>query len=322
MTLSDLAIKRPVFTVMMSVALVVLGILGLSRLGTDMFPDVSFPIVVVSTTYRGAGPSEIETQVMKPIEDAIAGISGLEFVHSYSRENHGLVVAQFLFDRNLEEAVQDVRDKVANITHLLPRDMDPPRVSRVDVGAIPVITYAASSSLKPTALREAIRDQLEPVLAQISGVAEVQITGGDKREIRVDLDLEKVKQLQMSPIQIAQIIGAENLDLPAGRLYLGPEELTVRSIGQFATVDEIRKLPIAKSQTGAQVRLEEIATVTDGAEDRRTFAKLNAEETVLIDVVKQAGTNTIAITHKVKEKMKMMPELIGHDFKLALVFDQ
>jgi len=322
MNLPDLAIKRPVFTVMMSVALVVLGLLGLSRLGTNMFPDVSFPIVVVSTTYRGAGPSEIETQVIKPIEDAIAGISGLEFVHSYSRENHGLVVAQFLFSRNLEEAVQDVRDKVANITHLLPRDVDPPRVSRVDVGAIPVITYAASSSLKPTALREAIRDQLEPVLAQISGVAEVQITGGDKREIRVDLDLEKVKQLQMSPLQIAQMIGAENLDLPAGRLYLGPEELTVRSIGQFATVDEIRKLPIAKSQTGAQVRLEEIATVTDGAEDRRTFAKLNAEETILIDVVKQAGTNTIAITNEVKEKMKMMPELIGHDFKLALVFDQ
>jgi len=322
MTLSDLAIKRPVFTVMMSVSLIVLGLLGLSRLGTDLFPDISFPVVVVSTAYRGAGPSEIETQVTKPIEDAIAGISGLDFVHSYSRENYGIVVAQFLFDKNLEEAVQDVRDKVANITHLLPRDVDPPRVSRVDLGAIPVMTYAVSSSLKPTALREAIRDKLEPVLAQISGVAEVQITGGDKREIRVDLDLEKVKQLHMSPLQIAQIIGAENLDLPAGRLYLGPEELTVRSLGQFATVDEIRKLPIAKSRTGAQVRLEEIATVTDGAEDRRTFAKLNAEETILIDVVKQAGTNTIAITNEVKEKMKMMPELIGNDFKTALVFDQ
>jgi len=322
MTISDLAIKRPVFTVMMSVALIVLGLLGLSRLGTDLFPDISFPVVVVSTTYRGAGPSEIETQVTKPIEDAIAGISGLDFVHSYSRENYGLVIAQFLFDKNLEEAVQDVRDKVANITHLLPRDVDPPRVSRVDLGAIPVMTYAASSSLKPTALREAIRDKLEPVLAQIGGVAEVRITGGDKREIRVDLDLEKVKQLHMSPIQIAQIIGSENLDLPAGRLYLGPEELTVRSLGQFTTVNEIRKLPIAKSQTGAQVRLEEIATVTDGAEDRRTFAKLNAEDTILIDVVKQAGSNTIAITDEVKEKMKMMPQLIGHDFKLALVFDQ
>jgi hydrophobe/amphiphile efflux-1 (HAE1) family protein len=322
MTLSDLSIKRPVFTVMMSTALVVLGILGLSRLGTDLFPDLSIPIVTVTTIYRGAGPSEVEAQVMKPIEDAVAGISGLETVHSYSRENAGVLVAQFLFDKNIEEAVQDVRDKVANIAHLLPRDMDPPRVSRVDLGAIPIITYAVSSSLKPTSLREAIRDQLEPVLSQIDGVAEVRITGGDKREIRVDLDLEKVKQLHMSPIQVAQIIGAENLDLPAGRLYLGPEELTVRSLGQFATVDEIRKLPIAKSQTGAQVRLEEIATVTDGAEDRRTFAKLDGEETILIEVVKQAGTNTVAVTKEVKKRMEMMPELIGNDFKTVLVFDQ
>jgi hydrophobe/amphiphile efflux-1 (HAE1) family protein len=276
----------------------------------------------VTTIYRGAGPSEIETQVMKPIEDAVAGISGLDYVRSYSRENTGILIAQFLFSKNIEEAVQDVRDKVANIAHILPRDMDPPRVSRVDVGAIPIMTYALSSGLKSTALREAIRDQLEPVLAQLEGVAEVRITGGDKREIRVDLDLEKVKQLQMSPLQVAQIIGAENLDLPAGRLYLGPEELTVRSLGQFSTVDEIRKLPIAKSQTGAQVRLEEIATVTDGAEDKRTFARLDGEDTILIDVVKQAGTNTVAVTKLVKEKMEMMPGFIGHNFKAVLVFDQ
>ncbi|MCL2178612.1 MAG: efflux RND transporter permease subunit [Proteobacteria bacterium] len=322
MTLSDLSIKRPVFTVMMSMSLIVLGVLGLSRLGTDLFPDLSIPVVTVQTIYRGAGPSEIETQVMKPIEDAIAGISGVDSLHSYSRENAGIIVAQFAFNKNVEEAVQDVRDKVANIAHILPSDMDPARVSRVDLGAIPVITYALSSNLKSTALREAIRDQLEPVLAQLEGVAEIRITGGDKREIRVDLDLEKVKQLHMSPIQVAQMIGAENLDLPAGRLYLGPEELTVRSLGQFSTVDEIRKLPIAKSQTGAQVRLEEIAAVTDGAEDKRTFARLDGEDTILVDVVKQAGSNTVAVTKLVKEKMGLMPRLIGNDFRSVLVFDQ
>ncbi|MCL2013045.1 MAG: efflux RND transporter permease subunit [Cystobacterineae bacterium] len=322
MTISDLSIKRPVFTVMMSMALIVLGVLGLSRLGTDLFPDISIPVVTVTTVYRGAGPSEVETQVMKPIEDAVAGISGLDIVRSYSRENAGILIAQFLFSKDIEEAVQDVRDKVANIANILPRDMDPPRVSRVDMGAIPIMTYAVSSNLSSTALREKIRDQLEPVLAQIEGVAEIRITGGDKREIRVDLDLEKVKQLQMSPIQVAQMIGAENLDLPAGRLYLGPEELTVRSLGQFTTVDDIRKLPIARSQTGAQVRLEEIALVTDGAEDRRTSARLDGKETILIDVVKQAGTNTVAITESVKDRMKMMSELIGHGFEEVLVFDQ
>lgn len=138
MSLSDVAIKRPVFTGMMALCLLVLGILGAKRLGTDLYPDVTFPVVTVTTVYRGAGPGEIETQVVKPIEDAVAGISGIDKIHSFSRENAGLVVVQFKLSESLDRAVQEVRDKVALASGKLPKDADAPVISRVDIGAAPI----------------------------------------------------------------------------------------------------------------------------------------------------------------------------------------
>ena len=184
MTLSDVSIRRPVFTTMMSVCLIVLGVMGFTRLGTDFFPDVSFPVVLVTTVYKGAGPSEIETQVAKPIEDAVAGISGVDSIHSFSRENVSLVVVLFKLSTSLDRAMQEVRDKVSSITRFLPTQADPPTVGRVDLSASPVITFAATANVSSQQLRRMIRDRLEPALAQIEGVAEVRVIGGDTREIR------------------------------------------------------------------------------------------------------------------------------------------
>src|SRR5574341_426651 len=176
MTLSDVAIKRPVFTGMMSLCLVVLGVLGVKRLGTDLYPDVTFPVVVVSTVYRGAGPGEIESQVVKPIEDAVAGISGIDKIHSWSRENLATVTAQFKLSESLDRAVQEVRDKVAGVAGKLPREADAPVVSRVDIGATPILTYAVSAQLGSRQLRKLIEDRLQPQLQQLEGVAEVRLT--------------------------------------------------------------------------------------------------------------------------------------------------
>ena len=145
MTLSDVAIKRPVFTSMMALCLIVLGIMGYSRLGTDLFPDITFPVVVVTTVYKGAGPGEIESQVVKPIEDAVAAIAGIDKLHSYSRENAGVVIVQFKLTESLDRAVQEVRDKVSNAVSKLPKQAELPIVSRVDIGASPILTYACDT---------------------------------------------------------------------------------------------------------------------------------------------------------------------------------
>ena len=171
MSLSDVAIKRPVFTTMLALGLIVLGVMGFNRLGTDLFPDVTFPVVIVTTIYKGAGPGEIETQVTKPLEDAVAGISGIDKIHSWSRENASVIAVQFKLTESLDRAVQEVRDKVSGATNLLPHEADQPKVSRVDIGAAPILTYAAAGSLSSQKLRKLIQDRLQPTLQQIEGVA-------------------------------------------------------------------------------------------------------------------------------------------------------
>src|SRR3954462_12537667 len=322
MSISDVAIKRPVFTSMMALCLVVLGVMGVKRLGTDLFPDVTFPVVMVTTVYRGAGPGEIETQVTKPLEDSIAGISGIDKMHSWSRENASMIAVQFKLTESLDRAVQEVRDKVAQAQSLLPHDADLPKVSRVDVSASPILTYAVSGDLSSQKLRKQIEDRVQPVLQQLEGVAEARITGGDLREIQVDLDLDKVKAVCSSPYEIQQRIGLENLNLPAGHLSLGPTELTVRTLGEFKDVDQLRALPIATSKTGSQGRLDEVATVTDGVAERRTIARLNGRDAIILEVVKQPGSNTVKVADTVKKSLARLEPALGNGFKTKLLIDQ
>ncbi|MEW5741335.1 MAG: efflux RND transporter permease subunit [Myxococcota bacterium] len=322
MTLSDLSIKRPVFTTMMSVLLLVLGLLGLTRLGTDLFPDVSFPFVAITTVYRGAGPGEIEQQVVKPIEDAAASISGVDTIMSFSRENVGIVFVQFKLTVPLDRAIDEVRDKVAGAQALLPREAEIPRVSKIDLGASPVLTYAVNADLPSTELKQLIKDRLEPALSQLEGVAAVRTVGGDTREIRVDVDTDKAKAAGVAPGQLAERIGMENLDVPAGRLDLGPNELTVRALGQFQTVEQLENLPVARNPvTGSQVLLREVATVTDGVADRRTVARLNGKDAVIVEVVKQPGSNTVEVAKRVKAKMAGLAEAMGHGFGASVLID-
>src|SRR5712692_7216799 len=322
MSLSDVAIKRPVFTSMMALCLIVLGIMGAKRLGTDLFPDVTFPVVMVTTVYKGAGPGEIETQVTKPLEDSIAGISGIDKMHSWSRENASTIAVQFKLTESLDRATQEVRDKVAQAQSLLPHDADLPKVSRVDIGASPILTYAASASLSSQRLHKLLEDRVQPSLQQLEGVAEVRLTGGDTREIQVEIDLDKAKAVGVSPYEIAQKIGLENLNLPAGHLALGPTELTVRTLGQFKDVDEIRSLPVAQSKTGSQVRLEEVARVTDGVAERRTVARLNGKDAIIMEVVKQPGSNTVKVADDVKLALTRLSPELGNNFKASLLIDQ
>lgn len=321
MTLSDVSIKRPVFTTMMSLCLVVLGVLGLNRLGTDLFPDVSFPFVAITTVYPGAGPSEIEQQVSKPIEDSVAGIAGVETIQSISRENLSLVFVMFKLSVPLDRAVQEVRDKVSAVQQVLPKDAELPKVARIDFGAAPIVTYAVSADMKSSQLRQLLKDKLEPALAQLDGVAQVKVIGGEVREIRVDIELDKAKAAGIAPAQVAERIGMENLDIPSGRLDLGPTELNVRSLGQFQNLDELRALPIARNQNGTQVRLDELATVSDGVGDRRSIARLNGKEAVVVEVIKQPGSNTIEVSKLVKARMEEMTPVIGQGFKPSLIID-
>jgi multidrug efflux pump subunit AcrB len=195
-------------------------------------------------------------------------------------------------------------------------------ISRVDIGATPILTYAVSAQLGSRELRRLIEDRLLPQLQQLEGVAEVRITGGDVREIQVEVDLDRAKAAGVAPLEIAERLSAESSNVPAGHLSLGPAELSVRTLGQFSDPRQIARLPFATSRAGSQVRLGEVATVTDGQAERRTLARLNGKDAVLLEVVKQPGANTVAVAESARSTISRMTQALGNGFAATLLVDQ
>ena len=320
MSISDVAIRRPVFTAMMSVALIVLGFLGLGRLGTDLYPDVTFPFVTVTTVYPGASPQDIEESVTRPVEDAVASISGVDRVFSWSREDVSLVFVRFKLSVPLAEGVQNVRDKVGIAVGQLPAGAKPPIISQFDVGAQPVLVFSAAAGSDPIALRELLDDQVRPRLEQIDGVAAVRVLGGAEPEIAVDLFPERLRQLGLGPDAIFQKIKAEHLDLPGGRYPSGTREVGVRVVGEFTTADDLRQMVVATGPDGSQVRLGDVALVRKGMKEPRTLVRTNGVESVALEVVKQAGANSAAVANAAK---KLLPELESQfGFRSQVLIDQ
>ncbi len=320
MTLSDVAIRRPVFTTMMSVSLVVLGIIGVSRLGTDLYPDVSMPFVTITTYYPGATPQDVEDDVTRPIEDAVAGINGIDRLFSNSREDVSFVFVQFKLKVPLAEAVQQVRDKVGQAQGNLPLEAKPPIISQYDIGAQPVLIFSASSGSDSIALREMLDDQVRPRLEQIEGVAAVRIVGGNEPEIAVDLFQDRLSQLGLTAEAVFQKIRSEHLDLPGGRYFAGPAEVGVRVKGEFTDAAALRDMVVAAAPDGSQVRLGDVALVRRGAKEPRTLVRTNGVEAVAVEVVKQAGANSVAVAGAAKAHLPELEKQFG--FKSAVLVDQ
>ena len=320
MTLSDVAIRRPVFTAMMSVALIVLGVVGYLRLPTDLYPDVSMPFVMVTTVYPGASPQDIEDDVTRPIEDAIAGISGIDRVFSQSREDISFAFAQFKMKVPLAEAVQNVRDKVGLVAAQLPLGAKQPVISQFDINAQPVLIFSAASDLDSTALRELMDDRVRPLIEQVEGVAAVKVEGGAVPEVSVELFRDRLTNLGMTPDAVFQKIRAEHLDLPAGRFTTGPSEVGVRVIGEFQDADGLRNMVVSAAPDGSLVRLGDVALVRRGVQEPRMLVRTNGVEAVAVEVVKQSGANSARVAESVKALLPDLQKRFG--FRADVLVDQ
>ncbi len=320
MTLSDVAIRRPVFTAMMSITLLVLGVLGYRRLGTDFYPDVTFPFVTISTVYPGASPEDVEESVTRPIEDAVSSIPGIDKVFSWSREDVSLVFIEFKLSVSLGEAVQNARDKVGIAQGELPLGIRAPVIAQYDLSAQPVLVFSAASGDDPIALREKLDDAIRPRIEQLEGVAAVRITGGGEPEVSVELFRDRLQALGLSPDAVFQRIRGEHLDLPGGKYAAGTGEVGVRVRGEFRDVDGLRAMPVATSGDGSLVRLSDVALVRKGAKDPTTVVRTNGVESVAVEVVKQAGANSAAVANAVKA---LLPELEKEQrFQAQILIDQ
>ncbi len=322
MSLSSVAIKRPVFTVMVGFALVVLGLMGYSRLGTDLFPDVSFPVVSVVIPYPGASPAEVEQLVTKPIEDSVVSLNGIDRVRTISREGVSTTIVIFKLNVDIQQAATEVRERVAQTRYKLPTEVKEPAVSRLDVGQSPVIIYSLSGGGR--SLSETYKfadDVLRPSLEQVDGVAQVDIKGGAPREVHVNLDLARIDALHLSPLTVMQSLRAENLNVPAGHFDEGTREISVRTMGELTTVEQIRNVIVATAQDGSSVKLSDIARVEDGYQELRTRIRVNGESAVSFSVLKQSGANTVAVADLVKAKLTTMKATFPKGMQASIIID-
>jgi hydrophobic/amphiphilic exporter-1 (mainly G- bacteria), HAE1 family len=303
MRIADISIKQPVFITMVILSLVVVGVLSYSRLGVDLMPDISLPIVAVTVANPGVGPEEMESQVTKPIEDVLSTINGVDKITSTSSEGVAMIMVQFVLEKTPQVASTEVREKVASIRNTLPREIIEPIINKFDPSASPIITYAILSRGGRRSLsdvRSFIDDTIRPRIQQVDGVGAVDIIGGQEREIQVEVNLEKMNAQGISLSQVTQAIRGENLNLPAGRVTEKTQDFLVRTKAEFTSLPEMLGIVVA-NVGGTPVYLRDIAQVTDGFKTKRTTSRINREECISLVVQKQSGTNTVKVANQVNK---------------------
>ncbi len=298
MWISDVSIRRPVFATMIIVSFMVLGIVSMTRLGIDLFPDVNFPFINISVVYPGASPEEVETLVTRPIEDAVAGINGVKRVQSRSTESFANVGLELRLEIDPQNAAAEVREKVAAIRDRLPKEIEDPTIVRFDVAALPIMTFAVGSSQPSDISRRQVEDNLKPLLAQIDGVAAVDVNGGNVREVQVDLDPGRLEALGLPVSVVAEKLAVENLDLPGGRMTRDGRTISLRTKGEFVDPREIEEV-ILRSSGGSTVRVRDVGVVVDGFKERTSTTRLNGADAVSFSIKKQSGGNTAAVARRV-----------------------
>jgi HAE1 family hydrophobic/amphiphilic exporter-1 len=319
-TLARLCIRRPVFATMLVLALVVMGLNSYFKLGVDYFPKIEFPVVTVTTTLRGAAPEEVETQVSKRIEEAVNTISGIDDLRSISAEGLSLVVVQFLLEKDSEVAAQEVRDKVAAILSQLPRDVDPPVIEKLSTDAAPVLNVVVASGRDLREATKIVDDQIKKNIESINGVGQVRFVGERRRQIQVWLDGEKLYSYNLNVDQIRAALAAQNVEIPGGRVDQGARELSLRTLGRVEQPKDFERIIVA-NVGGTPVRVKDVGEVVDGVEEPRSLARLDGRPAVVLEVRKQAGTNTLEVIQAVKDRIGALQHTLPADFTITYTRD-
>lgn len=319
--LSALAIRRPVFTTMVMSALIVLGFFSYRRLPIDQFPAIDMPIVTVQTTYPGASATTVEREVSKRLEEAFNPVEQVKKITSISLEGVSQVIVEFQLTRPVDLGAQDLRSKIEGIRRNLPAGIDPPVVQKIDFGALPVISLALSSPQVPLARLTALADEtIRRRLESVSGVGEVRISGGLKREVRVYLQPARMEALGITAPQVTAALQRQNLEVPAGRVTLGASEQLVRVSGRIVSPAQFNQVIIA-TRNGLTVRLSDVARVEDATEEERSLALVDARRSIGIDLIKVSGANTVDVADGVLKEIAKLRSTLPAGTELQVVRD-
>lgn len=320
MILADTSIKRPVFTTMVILALMVLGFFSYARMSVDLFPDVDFPFVVVLTPYPGAGPETVESEVTKKIEDQINTIAGLKHLMSTSEEGVSTVVAQFELGESPADKALEVREKISVILGDLPEDAEDPIIQRYDPDQMPILSLIVAGQRPLREVTTLAKEVVKPRLESAGGVGNVQLVGGAEREIQIALDAHRLDAHAVSVHDVEFAVRQANIEIPAGRLDRGTSEVTLRTLGKYEDWRDLTNLVVAR-RAGRLIRLGDLGTVSDGVKEQRSYARFNGREAVSLDIVRQSGANTVQVADEVMRRVAALEAELPDDISIAVAFD-
>ncbi len=307
MSLSEFSIKRPIFTVMIMLAVVAVGLVSVSRLPIDLMPEITFPTLNISTSYENTGPEEIEQLITRPIEEAMSAVPGVEEVFSISSEGSSTVRVMFSWGTDLDAAADDVRERLDRVIPRLPEDVNRPTLRKFDPAQFPILMLGVVSNLDPIQTRRIIDEQISYRIERVPGVASVDVWGGLQREIQVNLYPDKIKALGLPLDLIINKIRQENIDLPAGLIERGNYEILVRIPGVYTSLDEIKETVIAIRE-GVPIKLKEIASVEDTHQKITRIVRINGKPGTRIAINKQSGKNTVRVAEGVLREVEKIQQ--------------
>lgn len=315
-------LKRPSMIIVLFAILFIGGLASYNQLSYVLLPEFSVPTITITTLYPGAAPTEVEAEVSKKIEDAVSGLDNIEDVTSKSMESASLVIVQFKAGTDIDKALEDAQRDVNNMLSDLPDDAETPSLSKISPSDQPIMQLLATSSLPNEVFYQQVEDKYLPMLQQIEGVAEITMTGGDQREIRINVNNDKLRFYGLSLLQVTQAINQANLDFPTGKVKSTSENMTLRLAGKFASLDDIRSLVITSPVSGSPIRVGDVAEITDGLTDAESISRYNGVNGIGLFIKKQSDANAVEISRSVQAKLASIEKANAKDkIKFAIAYD-
>lgn len=318
MKLSKVSIQRPVTTVMVVFIVILLGIISMGRLPVDLLPKFELPYALVMTSYNGAGPQEIETLITKPLEATVGTVSNLKNITSTSSNGSSMIFVEFNDGTDMDMAMLDMREKIDMIKGFLPEDAEDPMVLELDPNMMPIMEVGISGNENLVKLKQIVEDDIIGKIERIEGVASVSVVGGKENEIRITLLPDKLKGYNITPSTVMQSIAAENLNLPAGEVKQGNSTLTLRSVGEFSSIEEIRDLPIMTS--GGVIYLRDIAEVEEVFKEMSSYAYINGNPSISLSIQKQSTANTVQVAKEINKTLDQLRAELK-DVDITTIYD-
>ncbi len=318
--LAEVCVKRPVFATMLILSLVVVGLFSFFSLGVDLFPKIDFPTLTITVVNPGASPEEVETEITDKIEEAVNTISGIDELRSSSIEGISQVFVQFILEKDVEVAFNEVQQKVQQVIPNLPVTAEQPTVLKLDTDAAPVLRISVSGPVARREVTQVAKDKIRKRIESISGVGQITMIGGQERQINIWVDPDKLRSYNVTPAEVSNALRLQNVEFPSGRLDEGQTETSVRTMGKILKPEEFNDVVVA-TRGEYQVKVRDLGFSEDGAEEVRSEARLNGESAVTLIVAKQSGQNTVAVARDIKERLAEIEPTLPPGFQMRIIGD-